>query len=85
MGTLLLLRLNKLPVECITSWASLSRLFTMNYQASYHRPGNTHHLARVQIKKDESLQEYTNRFFKNLKQLASVKDEDVIIGYFSGT
>jgi hypothetical protein len=47
MGKAPLLWLDNLPAECITSWATLSRLFTTNYQATYNRPGNTHHLAKV--------------------------------------
>jgi hypothetical protein len=34
-----LMWLDNLPVECITSWTTLSRLFTNNYQATYNRPG----------------------------------------------
>jgi hypothetical protein len=49
MGKAPLLWLDNLLVECITSWATLSRLFTTNYQATYNHPGNTHHLARVQM------------------------------------
>jgi hypothetical protein len=47
MGKAPLLWLNNLPAECVTSWATLSRLFMTNYQATYNCPGNTHHLARV--------------------------------------
>jgi hypothetical protein len=39
MGKAPLLWLDNLPAECITSWATLSRLFTTNYQATYNRPG----------------------------------------------
>jgi hypothetical protein len=76
-----LLWLNNLPAECITSWATLSCLFMTNYQATYNRPGNTHHLARVRIRRDEILQEYTNRYFENRNTLVGVKDEDVITYY----
>jgi hypothetical protein len=76
--------LDNLPAECITSWATLSRLFTTNYQATYNRPGNTHHLARVRMRRDETLREYTNRYFENRNTLASVKDEDVIAYYKKG-
>jgi hypothetical protein len=55
MGKAPLLRLENLPAECITSWATLSRLFTTNYQATYNRPCNTHHLARVWMRRDETL------------------------------
>jgi hypothetical protein len=78
IGKAPLLWLDNLPAECITSWATLSRLFTTNYQATYNRPGNTHHLARVRIRRDETLREYTNRYFENRNTLAGVKDEDVI-------
>jgi hypothetical protein len=47
MGKVRLLWLDNLLAECITSWATLLRLFTTNYQAAYNQPGNTHHLARV--------------------------------------
>jgi hypothetical protein len=47
MGKAPLLWLGNLPAECITSSVTLSRLFTTNYQATYNRPGNTHHLTRV--------------------------------------
>jgi hypothetical protein len=50
IGKAPLLWLDNLPAECITSWATLSRLFTTNYQATYNRPGNTHHLARVRMR-----------------------------------
>jgi hypothetical protein len=78
MGKAPLLWLDNLPTECITSWATLSRLFTTNYQATYNRPGNTHHLARVRMRRDETLCEYTNRYFENRNALTCVKDEDVI-------
>jgi hypothetical protein len=35
MGKALLLWLDNLPSECITSWATLSHLFTTNYQATF--------------------------------------------------
>jgi hypothetical protein len=84
MGKAPLLWLDNLPTECITSWETLSRLFTTNYQATYNRPGNTHHLTRVQMRRDETLCEYTNRYFENRNTLASVKDEDVIAYYKKG-
>jgi hypothetical protein len=55
-----------------------------NYQATYNRPGNTHHLTRVRIISDETLREYTNRYFENRNTLASVKDDDVIAYYKNG-
>jgi hypothetical protein len=79
-----LLWLNNLPAECITSWATLSCLFTTNYQVTYNRPSNTHHLARVQIRRDETLREYTNRYFENHNTLMGVKDEDVIAYFKKG-
>jgi hypothetical protein len=84
MGKAPLLWLDNLPAECITSWATLSRLFTTNYQATYNHPGNTHHLARVRMRRDETLREYTNRYFENRNTLASVKDDDVIAYYNKG-
>jgi hypothetical protein len=60
MGKAPLLWLGNLPAECITSWTTLSRLFTTNYQATYYRSVNTHHLARVRMRHDETLREYTN-------------------------
>ena len=56
----------------------------MNYQATYNRPGNTHHLAKVTMRRNESLRDYSNRFFENRNQLAGVKDEDVIQYYKKG-
>jgi hypothetical protein len=84
MGKAPLLWLDSLPMECITSWAILSRLFTTNYQATYNHTGNTHHLARVRMRHDETLREYTNRYFENCNTLAGVKDEDVITYYKKG-
>jgi hypothetical protein len=84
MGKTPLLWLDNLPTECITSWATLSRLFTTNYQATYNRPGNTHHLARVRMRCNATLCEYTNRYFENCNTLAGVKDEDVIAYYKKG-
>jgi hypothetical protein len=84
MGKAPLLWLNNLPAECITSWATLFHLFTTNYQATYNYPGNTHHLARVRMRRDETLREYTNRYFRNRNTLAGVKDEDVIAYYKKG-
>jgi hypothetical protein len=84
MGQEPLLWLNNLPTEGITLWRSLSRLFTTNYQATYNRLGNTHHLSRVGMKNNKTLQDYTNHFFKNHNQLAGVKDEDVITYYNKG-
>jgi hypothetical protein len=72
---------DNLPAECITSWATLSRHFTTNYQATYNRPGNTHHFTRVRMRCDETFREYTNRYFENRNTLAGVKDEDVIAYY----
>jgi hypothetical protein len=60
MGKAPLLWLDNLQAECITSWATLSCLFTTNYQETYNRPGNTHHLARVLMRCDETLRKYTN-------------------------
>jgi hypothetical protein len=84
MGKAPLLWLDNLPAECITSWATLSRLFTTNYQGTYNRPGNTHHLARVRMRRDETLREYTNRYLENRNTLAGVKDEDIISYYKKG-
>jgi hypothetical protein len=84
MGKAPLLWLDNLPAECITSWATLPRLFTTNYQVTYNRPGNTHHLARVRMRSDETLCEYTNRYFENRNTLAGVKDDDVIAYYKKG-
>jgi hypothetical protein len=61
MGKAPLLWLDNLPAECITSWATLSCLFMTSYQATYNRLGNTHHLARLRMRSDETLHEYTNR------------------------
>jgi hypothetical protein len=52
MGKTPLLWLDNLPAECITSWETLSRLFTTNYQATYNHRGNTHHLASVRMRRD---------------------------------
>jgi hypothetical protein len=76
--------LDNLPAECITSWATLSRLFMTIYHATYNRPGNTHHLAKVRIGHDETLWEYTNHYFENRNTLAGVKEEDVITYYKKG-
>jgi hypothetical protein len=84
MGKAPFLWLDNLPAKCITSWATLSQLFTTNYQATYNRPGNTHHLARVRMRRDETLREYTNRYFENRNTLTGVKDEDVIAYYKKG-
>jgi hypothetical protein len=84
MGKAPLLWLDNLPTECITSWATLSRLFTTNYHATYNRPGNTHHLTRVRMRSDETLREYTNRYFENRNTLAGVKDDNVIAYYKKG-
>jgi hypothetical protein len=84
MGKAPLLWLDNLPAKCITSWETLSLLFTTNYQATYNHPGNTHHLTRVQMRRDETLCEYTNRYFKNRNTLAGVKDDDVVTYYKKG-
>jgi hypothetical protein len=84
MGKAPLLWLDNLPAECITSWATVSRLFTTNYQATYNLPHNTHHLARVRMRRDETLREYANHYFENRNTLAGVKDEDVIDYYKKG-
>jgi hypothetical protein len=84
MGKAPLLWLDNLPAECITSWATLYHLFMTNYQATYNHPGNTHHLTRVQMRRDETLREYTNRYFENRNTLAGVKDKDVITYYKKG-
>jgi hypothetical protein len=79
-----LLWLDNLLAECITTWATLSHLFTTIYQATYNRPGNTHHLARVRMRRDETLREYTNCYFENRNTLTGVKDDDVIAYYKKG-
>jgi hypothetical protein len=84
MGKAALMWLDNLPAECITSWETLSRLFTTNYQATYNRPGNTYHLARVRMRSGETLREYTNHYFENRNTLAGVKDDDVISYYKKG-
>jgi hypothetical protein len=78
MGKAPLVWLDNLPAECITSWANSSCLFTTNYQVTYNRPSNTHHLARVQMRRDETLCEYTNCYFDNRNTLTGVKDDYVI-------
>jgi hypothetical protein len=84
MGKAPLLWLDNLPAECITSYVTLSCLFTTNYQATYNRSSNTHHLARLRMRSDETLHEYTNRYFENRNTLAGVKDDDVIAYYKKG-
>jgi hypothetical protein len=84
MGKAPLLWLDNLPADCITSWATLSRIFTTNYQATYNHPGNTRHLTRVRMRREETLREYTNRYFEIRNTLAGVKDEDVIAYYKKG-
>jgi hypothetical protein len=84
MGKAPLLWLDNLTAECITSWARLSRLFMTNYQSTYNHPSITHHLARVRMRRDETLREYTNPYFENRNTLAGVKDEDVIAYYKKG-
>jgi hypothetical protein len=84
MGKAPLLWLDTLPAKCITSWATLSRLFMTNYQTTYNRPGNTHHLARVQMRRNVTLPEYTNRYLENHNTLTGVKDEDIITYYKKG-
>jgi hypothetical protein len=84
MGQTPQLWLNNLPTQCITSWGSLSQLFTTNYQATYNRPGNTHHLTRVRMKNSETLREYTNRYFENRNTLVGVKDKDIIAYHKKG-
>jgi hypothetical protein len=84
MGKAPLLWLNNLLVECITSWATSSQLFTTNYQVTYNQPGNTHHLAKVRMRRNETLQEYTNHYFENCNTLSGVKDEDIIAYYKKG-
>jgi hypothetical protein len=83
MGKAPLLLLDNLPAMCITFWATLSRLFTTNYQVTYILLDNTHHLSRVRMRRDETLCEYTNRYFENRYTLAGVKGEDVI-AYYKG-
>jgi hypothetical protein len=84
MGKAPLMWLDNLLVECITSWATLSRLFATNYQATYNRPSNTHHLTRVRMRRDKTLREYTNLYFENRNTIAGVKDEDDIAYYKKG-
>jgi len=84
MAEMPLLWLDNLPAGCITSWASLSQLFTSNYQATYSRPSNTHHLSWVTMRPKETLRDYTDRFFENRNKLAGVKDDDVIQYYEAG-
>jgi hypothetical protein len=84
IGQAPLLWVDNLHAECITSWASLSLLFTTNYQATYNHLGNTHHLAKVWMRSCQTLCEYTNHFFENHNMLAGVKDKDVIAYYKKG-
>jgi hypothetical protein len=84
MGKVPLLWLDNFLVECITTRTTLSWLFTTNYQATYNHRGNTHHLARVRMRKDETLCEYTNCYFEHCNTLAGVKDEYVIAYYKKG-
>jgi hypothetical protein len=84
MGKAPLLWLDNLPAECITSRATLSQLFMTNYWATYNRFSNTHNLARVRMRRDETLRECTNCYFENRNTLAGVKDEDVISDYKKG-
>jgi hypothetical protein len=55
-----------------------------NYHATYNHLGNTHHHSRVRMRSDETLREYTNRYFENRNTLAGVKDDDVFAYYKKG-
>jgi hypothetical protein len=84
IGKAPLLLLDNLPTECITSWVTLSWLFTTNNQATYNCLGKTVHLDIVRMRHAETLREYTNRYFENRNTLAGVKDEDIITYYKKG-
>jgi hypothetical protein len=56
MGDAPSLWLNNLPAGNITSWVDLSQAFTLNFQATYNRPGNAFNLGRVTMKANERLQ-----------------------------
>jgi hypothetical protein len=79
MGKAPLLWLDNLPAECITSWATLSDLFTTNYQATYNRPSNTHHLANrntlVGVKDDDFIA-YYKKGITNIKLFEKIHEAD---------
>lgn len=84
MGKGPLLWLDNLPTRSINYWAALSRRLTSNFQATYSRPSNTHHLGRVTMRPKETLQDYTDWFFENHNKLDRVKDDQVIDYYKKG-
>jgi hypothetical protein len=78
MGDAPSLWLNNLPICSITSWADLSQAFTLNFQATYNRPGNAFNLRRMTMKPGGRLWDYTNQFFENRNTCVSVRDDQVI-------
>jgi hypothetical protein len=76
--------LNNLTAGSITSWADLSQAFTLKFQATYNRPGNTFNLERVTMKAGERLQDYTNQFFENRNTCVGIWDDQVIDNYKKG-
>jgi predicted acylesterase/phospholipase RssA len=84
MGDALSLWLNNLTVGNIKSWSDLSQTFTSNFQATYNRPGNAFNLERVNMKTNERLCDYTNRFFENLNTCVSVQDGLLVDSYKKG-
>jgi hypothetical protein len=84
MGDAPSLWLNNLPAGSITSWADLSQAFTLNFQATYNRPGNTFNLGRVTMKHGERLRDYTNWFFENRNTCVGVRDDQVVDSYKKG-
>jgi hypothetical protein len=84
MGDTLSFWLNNLPAGSITSWAELSPTFTLNFQATYNRPGNAFNLGRVTMNVGERLRDYTNRFFENRNTCVGVRDDQVVDSYKKG-
>ena len=59
-----LLWLDSLPENIIDSWPILRRLFIDNFQGVMTRAGTRHDLSQCKQNKNESLRDYTKRFFE---------------------
>ena len=74
-----------LPPDSIRDWADLKRVFVINFQRTYVRPGNSWDLKSYQQEPNEFLRDYIRRFSKRCNSLPGIVDADVISAFLSGT
>src|SRR6266542_4249935 len=73
-----------LPANSISSWGDLCAKFINNFKGTFTKPGVEWDLYQIQQKKNESLQEYEQRFMKKKNTIPGVSDAVVMATFRKG-